>query len=205
MSVNFSYAIIALLPCRQTFWDRIIAGKSGRRGNLNFTCCGAMRQPQYRLQIVFLSSRETQQLRYKNNYKMFCIAVVVYTGQWEWLGNRGAQDGFDPKINLQLILLFCYFCIAAVVFPGFREKNEAPPNTPDYMVPNFFALNWCKKVGRWRTEKTDGSKNVSLSSNFKKLTSWVDIIKVESWVFFIKETISNEALDLLPNILIVIF
>ena len=56
-------------------------------------------------------------------------------------GVAGIQDDRDSKINLQLFL--CYFCdfcdfyIAAVVFPGFREKNETPPNTRDYTVPNF--------------------------------------------------------------------
>ena len=70
--------------------DRIIAGKSQRHGNLNFTCCGAMRQPRYRLQIVFLGSRETRQPRYKNlnpgyprhflqpGYKTTAIQKLIY-------------------------------------------------------------------------------------------------------------------------------
>ena len=44
--------------------DRIIACVSQRRGNLISTCCGALRQPRYRLKIVFPGSRETRQPRY---------------------------------------------------------------------------------------------------------------------------------------------
>ena len=53
----------------------------------------------------------------------------------------GIHDSCDI---LQLFL--CYFCdfcdfyIAAVLFPGFREKNETPTNTRDYTVPTIFSL-----------------------------------------------------------------
>ena len=44
-----------------------------RCGNLNFTCCGTVRQPGYRLENVFpaTGSRKTRQPRYKNNNKQF--------------------------------------------------------------------------------------------------------------------------------------
>ena len=57
--------------------DRIIMCVSRHRGNLIYTCCGALRQPRYRLGIVFPGSRETRQPRYKNKYNFVCIAAVV--------------------------------------------------------------------------------------------------------------------------------
>ena len=34
---------------------------------------------------------------------------------------------------------FCYF-VSRLVFPGYREKNDAPPNTRDYTVPEVNTL-----------------------------------------------------------------
>ena len=46
----------------------------------------------------------------------------------------------NSKINCELIL------IAAVVFPGYREKNEAPPNTSDYTAPKKYKLECIDRV-----------------------------------------------------------
>ena len=61
--------------------DRIIVGKSRRRGNLNFTCCGAMRQPRYRLQIVFLGSRKTRQPQNKTFLNYFFNLAFLDRGR----------------------------------------------------------------------------------------------------------------------------
>ena len=42
------------------------------------------------------------------------------------------QPGYKNNFKM---FYFWDFCITAVVFPSFREKNETPPNTRDYTVP----------------------------------------------------------------------
>ena len=51
MSTSFNVNSIVFMLI--SLWDCIIACESRRRGNLNFTCCGALRQPLYMLEKVF--------------------------------------------------------------------------------------------------------------------------------------------------------
>ena len=108
-----------------------------------------MRQPPYRLQIVFLGSGDIKIIS-----KCF-ISRLSYTpvSENDW-GNRGTRqpqlifesrssyipavknawaakhESRNPKFYLKKIY------IVAVVFRGYRQKNEVPPNTRDYTVPS---------------------------------------------------------------------
>ena len=89
-----------------SFGDRIIAGVSRRRGNLISTCCGALRQPQYRLEIVFPGSRETRQPRYKNKYITFCIAAVMFCGYRERETGYTTAAIYNSR-NKKFLFLYC--------------------------------------------------------------------------------------------------
>ena len=78
--------------------DRIIACVSRCRGNLIYICCGTLRQPRYRLEIVFSSSRETRQPRSQNpkiNFKLIFISRLQREREAAVIHEAAAVDKGD--------------------------------------------------------------------------------------------------------------
>ena len=90
--------------------DRIIADETRRHGNLNFTCCGTVRQPRYRLKKCFpaTGSRETRQPRYKhkNNFALRSSYLAAVKTGGKCLEKPLNKTTAIQKLKFNLILLF---------------------------------------------------------------------------------------------------
>ena len=120
MKINF----ILLYSITDSKRDRIIACVSRHRGNLIFTCCGALRQSRYRLQIGIPGSHDPRDRDWRG-----WAYILAVKNAWDIRRPR-SKNNKNSKINCKFIFGSRLSC-----FPASAKKNEAPPNNRDYTVP----------------------------------------------------------------------
>ena len=126
-----SYSILLkcddIFSCEMMFnWGSYNRGQIAASRHLNFTSCGTMRQPRYsisRLRVAGIHDSRDIKIISK------CFLYPGYLSHFSWPGYK------TTAIQKLILCYFCDFCIAAVVFPGFREKKRNAAKYPQLYSP----------------------------------------------------------------------